>query len=99
MLITDEHALIGHENGQLQLIEPDTAHTIRQMNGHTGLIRCIEYCPELSRVITGSDDMTARVWNVATSECVHVLNRHSDLLLSVAVHCTTYVNCSLLIIG
>ncbi len=78
MLMTDEHALIGSREGQLQLIEPNTGHTMRQMNGHTSGISCIVYCPELSRVITGSRDKTARVWNVATGECVHVLNGHTD---------------------
>ena len=96
--MTDEYALTGHKNGQLQLIDPDTAHTIWEMNGHTHRINCIVHCPELSRVITGSDDQTARVWNVATGECVHVLNGHTDAVLCAAVHGTTYVNCTLLIV-
>jgi WD40 repeat protein len=93
--MTDEHALIGNEEGQLQLIEPDTALTIRQMNGHTREINCIVYCSELSMVITGSHDNTARVWNVATGECVHVLKGHTDYVMCAAVHGTTYVNCTL----
>jgi WD40 repeat protein len=89
MLLTDEHALIGH--GQLQLIDPTTAHTKLLMNGHTGRIICIVYCPELSRVITGSEDRTARVWDAATGECVHLLE-HTSYVLCAAVHGTTYVN-------
>jgi WD40 repeat protein len=75
--MTDEHALTGNTKGQLLLIDPDTGNTIRQMNGHTALITCIVYCPELSMVITGSRDNTARVWNVTTGECVHVFNGHT----------------------
>ena len=97
MLMTDEHALTGHENGELLLIDPNTAHTIRQMNGDTDLFRCIVHCPELSMVITGSE--TVRVWNVETGECVHVLNGHTDNVWCAAVHGTTYVNCTLLIVG
>ena len=41
--------------------------------------------------ITGSDDNTARVWNVATGECVHVLRGHIYELVCAAVHGTTYV--------
>ncbi len=96
--MTDEHALIGDTEGQLQLIEPDTARTMRQMNGHIDEISCIVYCDELSRVITGSHDKTARVWNVATGECVHVLNGHTGAVRRAAVHGTTYVNCTLLIV-
>ena len=95
MLVTDEHALIGHENGQLLLIDPDTVHTRRLMNGHTNWINCIVYCRELSGVITGSDDKTARVWDVATGECVHVLEGHTRDVKCAAVHGTTYVNSTL----
>jgi WD40 repeat protein len=91
--MTDEHALINEED-LLYLIEPDTAHTMRQINGHTGEIYFIVYCAELSLVITGGEDTTARVWNVATGKCVHVLNGHTDSVWCAAVHGTTYVNCT-----
>ena len=91
LLVIDGHALIGGEKGQLQLIKPDTAHKVRQMNGHTDKITCIVYCPELSRVITGSDDGTARVWDVTTGECVHVLEGHTRRVECAAMHGTTYV--------
>ena len=91
MLMTDEHTLIGDAKGQLELIEPDTAQIIWQMNTDNDKICYIAYCPELSSVITtGLRYKTARVWNVATGECVHVLSGHTSYLLSVAVHGTTY---------
>ena len=96
--MTDEHALIGNFGGHLQLIEPNTAHTMRQMNGHTDEINYIVYCAELSMVITGSNDNTARMWNVATGECVHVLKGHTREVECAAVHGTTYVNRTLLIV-
>ncbi len=96
MLMIDDHALIasGLYGCQLQLIDPDTAHTMRQMNGHPDEISCIVYCSELSRVITGSRDKTVRVWNVAAGECVHVLRGHTNWVTCAAVHGTTYVNCT-----
>ncbi len=98
MLVTDEHTLIGHKNGQLHMVEEDTAHTMLQMNGHTDVIYCIVFCPELSMVITGSDDKTPRVWNVATGECVHVLEGHTKSVLCAAVHGTTYGICTFLVV-
>ncbi len=94
MLVTDEHVLTGHKNGQLQLIEQDTANTMRQMNGHTNKINFIVSCPELSMMITGSADKTARAWNVETGECVHVLKGHTSYVTCAAVHGTTFVNCN-----
>jgi WD40 repeat protein len=61
-------------------------------------IICVVYCLELSWVITGSADKTARVWNVAMGACVHVLKGHTGSVLCAAVHCTTYVNCTLLMV-
>ena len=90
MLMTFQRALIGHDNGQLQLIDPYTTHTIRQMNGHTDGIPCIVYCPKLSRVITGSKDGTALVWNLMRGECVHVLDGHAGHVLCASVHDTSY---------
>jgi WD40 repeat protein len=98
MLIVDEYALIGNQKGQLHMIERDTALTMRQMNGHTDRICFIVYCSELSRGITGSRDKTARVWNLTTGECVHVLKGHTDWVYCAAVHGTAYVNCTLLIV-
>jgi WD40 repeat protein len=97
MLVTDIQALIGNQKGQLYMVEPDTAHIMQQLNGHTSGISCIVYCSELSMVITGSYDRAARVWNGTTGECVHVLNAHTHYVLCAAVHGITYVNCTLLI--
>jgi WD40 repeat protein len=98
MLMTDQYALIGGEYGQLQLIEPDTALTLRAMYRHSKDITCIVYCRELSMVITGSRDTRARVWNVTTDNCVHMLNGHTQAVSCAAVHGTTYVNCTLLMV-
>jgi WD40 repeat protein len=87
--MTDDFALIGYREGHLQLVDPNTAHIMWQMNGHTSGITCIVYCSDLSRVITGSLDSTTRVWDVATGECVHVLEGHTGYVLCAAVHGTT----------
>jgi WD40 repeat protein len=86
MLMIDEHALFGTTEGHLQLIDSNTAPIIRQMNRHTNRITCIVYCSELSMMITGSTDKTARVWNVATDVCIHVLIGHTSAIFCAAVH-------------
>ncbi len=64
----------------------------------TPLVRCIVYCLDLSMVITGSEDRTVRVWDVATGDSVHVLTKHTSFVWCAAVHGTTYVNCVSLIV-
>ena len=96
--MNDTHALIGGFEGEVCVLEQDTLDIIRQLDGHTDEITCIEYCSALNRVITGSRDTTARVWDAATGECVHVLEGHKDYVLCAAVHGTTYVNVMCLLI-
>ncbi len=74
------------------MLEQDTLNIIRQLDGHTREIMCIEYCSALNVVITGSRDGTVRVWNAATGECVLVLDEHTDAVRCATVHGTTYVH-------
>ncbi len=40
--------------------------------GHTDLIRSLDLSPDGQWLVTGSDDLTARVWDVETGRCVHM---------------------------
>ena len=40
--------------------------------------------PDGRRVVSGSDDNTLKVWDVATGECVATLKGHSDSVRSAA---------------
>ena len=37
-------------------------------------------------LVSGSDDMTVRVWDYMTKQCVHILNGHSANISQVAFH-------------
>ncbi len=90
--MTEEHTLIGNERGQVDVLDPRTAKSLRQLYGHTDRIQCIVYCATLDVMITGSNDKTARVWNSATGDCVRVLKGHISSVSSAAVHDTMYVS-------
>ena len=38
-----------------------------------------------TRAVTGSSDLTARLWDLATGRCEHVLTGHTDQVQPVAV--------------
>lgn len=58
---------------------------LAQFVGHTAPIRCAAFTPNGRRAITGSEDKTLRVWDLDTTQQVHCLARHVDIVTCVAV--------------
>ena len=52
------------------------------LEGHDAPLRCASYSPDGTRVITGSNDKTARVWDAATGEILAVLEGHEGAVTS-----------------
>ena len=52
----------------------DTAslRCVAKMVGHKGEISKVTFNPQGTRLLTASSDRTARVWDVASGECVQV---------------------------
>ena len=49
---------------------------LSSFEGHSGRVIACAFNADASLLATASDDRTARIWNVATSTCVHVLSGH-----------------------
>ncbi|MCL4299604.1 MAG: CHAT domain-containing protein [Anaerolineae bacterium] len=45
--------------------------------GHTGPVNVVRFSPDGRYIVSGSDDNTARVWNVSTRENQHILQGHT----------------------
>ena len=52
--------------------------------GHTGPVSAVAFAPDGKRVLTGSYDNTARLWDAATGAAVATLEGHSGYVLAVA---------------
>ena len=55
------------------------------LTGHTGPVRAVAVSQEGARAISGSDDGTVRVWNLATGQEEAALTGHTDWVRAVAV--------------
>jgi WD40 repeat protein len=56
---------------------------IHPLEGHSGSVNSVVFSPDGSRVASGSDDNTVRVWDVQTGQCQHTLEGHSGRVNSV----------------
>ncbi len=51
-------------------------------------VRACRFIPRKNWMVTGSDDMTIRVYNYNTLERLHMFEAHSDYVRSIVVHPT-----------
>jgi WD40 repeat protein len=57
----------------------------RTLTGHTGCVYSVCVSSDGKHVVTGSDDNTAKIWDIKTGELVHTLSGHTSSILSVCV--------------
>ncbi|MDJ1181222.1 WD40 repeat domain-containing protein, partial [Roseofilum sp. BLCC_M91] len=75
----------------LPLVQSSLAETVQvsrerhQFQGHQGRVSSITITPDGSKVISGSEDNTLRVWDIATGESLAVLEGHQGGVYSIAI--------------
>ncbi len=52
--------------------------------GHNNMIQMVAFSPDGTRIASGCDDTTIRVWNASTGEEITTLNGHTDRIWGVA---------------
>lgn len=58
--------------------------TPRPFQGHTGFVLALAFSPDGKRALSGSEDATVRLWEVATGREIRPLEGHSGDVLAVA---------------
>jgi len=53
------------------------------LQGHGGPVKSVVFSPDGQRILTGSWDSTARVWNAANGAVRHILRGHGAPVFSV----------------
>lgn len=46
--------------------------------GHTGAITCAQFSPDGTRIVTASEDGTAKIWDARSGECLRKFEAHFD---------------------
>jgi len=65
--------------------QPQTHLAVRTLRGHLSDVMSVAYSPDGQRIVTGSHDHTAKVWEAASGRELLVLTGHSDWINSVTV--------------
>jgi len=58
---------------------------LKTLSGHLAVVQSVAFSPDGQRIVTGSDDRTAKVWEVANGRELLTLKGHSAPIESVAV--------------
>lgn len=60
-------------------------HTVHHFGGHTGGVEAVAVTPDGRLLLTGSDDGTARLWDLQSGRCLQTFAGHTGEVSAVAV--------------
>ena len=64
----------------------DFTSCLATWTGHSGTVTSVAFHPQGHQVVSGSEDKTLKLWDVATGDCLATWTGHSDYVSSVAIH-------------
>lgn len=70
------------ESHSVMLWNLEKEHEPVILDGHNSYVECVAFSPDGSRIVSGSDDGTAIVWDTALGQCMFALKGHTDWVRS-----------------
>jgi hypothetical protein len=76
--MSDDRVVAGLETGEVAVYMVGSSVNVSTLRGHAAAVRALAAGPDESLWVTGSDDCSLRVWDLAREKCLAVLEGHSS---------------------
>ncbi|MCB0833457.1 MAG: hypothetical protein KDC45_08350, partial [Bacteroidetes bacterium] len=80
----DGKAIAVDDRFELCLLSSSDGRLLQRLKGHTWNVIDAAFNPDGSRIVTGSQDLTLRVWNTATGQLIKTIRPFTNYVSSVA---------------
>lgn len=74
----------GARANNVSILDPESGRELLALKGHPHLVVSVAFSPDGRRLLTGSTDQTARIWDLADGRELSILRGHSGRVGSVA---------------
>ena len=64
--------------------EKSRLELVGTLQGHSNAVNCVSFSPDGTKVASGSNDNTVKLWDVTSGECLQTLEGHSHFVKSVS---------------
>ena len=64
---------------------------MKTLEGHSDWVRCVQFSPKGDTIVSGSEDRTLKIWDVALGTCKATLEGHRYLCLFPPYSCVVCI--------
>lgn len=69
-----------------QIVSVKEKKFVASLNTHFNWIKCAKFSPDSRMIVSGSDDKTVKIWDVAQRKEIHTFYDHTGFVNTVRFH-------------
>lgn len=68
----------------VRAVNSTSGDTLKIFSGHLQSVICCNFSSDGTKIVSGSEDTSVKIWDVATKKCIRTLNGHTEAVVSCA---------------